>query len=173
MRGKTFTFTLALDAGDAADQPAILPPTRDYPRAAQPNAERAVDFAGNDSLGRKPNWTDTVSQSGFATRCRFPARYPWPYRRPVHAAAASETRTLRRRPNMRQGLGLSIAQKNAAGTILAQSCALPMGQTAPRTETHVGAVQSDLARRRSTPTRGHAARLRGKNTHFVVKPLRE
>jgi len=136
--------------------------------------QNAVDFAATTSLGRSQLGPNTViSIRIFDDGARFPPDILGRIENPFMRRRRSD-RTLRSGPNMRAwGWGCFIA-KNAAGTIWRRAALCNAAETAPRTETHVGAVVKVTWPRgedRLRRTTGDTRALRGKNTPvFVVKP---
>jgi len=166
MRGKTFTFTLGPDAGDAADQPAILR-RPEVIHGLRNLMQNAVDFAAT-TVWVEANWSDTViSVRIFDDGTGFPPHILGRIGDPFMRRRPSDRSNARRPEYEGMGLGLFIAK-----TLLERSGAelrFANGpDSAPKTDTPVGAVvKVTWPREKLDAHHGETPLPTGENTRFT------
>ncbi len=166
MRGKTFTFTLGPDAGDAADQPAILR-RPEIIHGLRNLMQNAVDFAAT-TVWVEANWSDTViSVRIFDDGTGFPPHILGRIGDPFMRRRPSDRSNARRPEYEGMGLGLFIAK-----TLLERSGAelrFANGpDSAPKTDTPVGAVvKVTWPREKLDAHHGETPLPTGENTRFT------
>ena len=166
MRGKSFTFTLGPDAGDAADQPAILR-RPEIIHGLRNLMQNAVDFAAT-TVWVEANWSDTViSVRIFDDGTGFPPHILGRIGDPFMRRRPSDRSNARRPEYEGMGLGLFIAK-----TLLERSGAelrFANGpDSAPKTDTPVGAVvKVTWPREKLDAHHGETPLPTGENTRFT------
>jgi two-component system sensor histidine kinase RegB len=166
MRGKSFTFTLGPDAGDAADQPAILR-RPEVIHGLRNLMQNAVDFAAT-TVWVEANWSDTViSVRIFDDGTGFPPHILGRIGDPFMRRRPSDRSNARRPEYEGMGLGLFIAK-----TLLERSGAelrFANGpDSAPKTDTPVGAVvKVTWPREKLDAHHGETPLPTGENTRFT------
>ena len=166
MRGKSFTFTLGPDAGDAADQPAILR-RPEVIHGLRNLMQNAVDFAAT-TVWVEANWSETViSVRIFDDGTGFPPHILGRIGDPFMRRRPSDRSNARRPEYEGMGLGLFIAK-----TLLERSGAelrFANGpDSAPKTDTPVGAVvKVTWPREKLDAHHGETPLPTGENTRFT------